>query len=283
MNNNPDHSKTDSSAEELPSTEHPASGRAGCGSAPAYEVHPQKKHEVREPRFSDYNTQSSALKQPGDGPGVIRSYISKGIFPFRVPVVPPEYGLPDRSPKGYTLEDYLKIPDDFRAELIDGVLFDMAAPSFWHQYLLTKLSSRFDAFITKNKGSCLPLISPCDVQLNCDDKTVVQPDFMVLCDRRKLKYPRVFGAPDLVVEILSPSDWAKDIHVKTVKYKNAGVREYWIVDPDHREAAVYCFDKDGEAVFYSFSDRIPVGIWDGDLTICFDDLIRENWEEAPVE
>ena len=111
----------------------------------------------------------------------------------------------DTENRLYTLEDYLRLPDDQRVELIDGVFYDMAAPTTIHQSIAGFLHKKFLDFVMANKGPCFPFISPVDVQLDCDDKTVVQPDVLVVCDRTKYKNGRVFGAPDLVIEVLSPS------------------------------------------------------------------------------
>ena len=80
---------------------------------------------------------------------------------------------------------------------------------------------------TGNK--CVPFVAPTDVQLDCDDKTMVQPDVLVVCDRSKITKERIVGAPDLVMEVISPSRVTVDIFIKVQKYKNAGVREYWLV------------------------------------------------------
>ena len=107
-----------------------------------------------------------------------------------------------------TLEDYLALPEGVRVELIDGVFYDMAAPSSPHTYVAADIREIFKAYIKANKGQCVPFAAPIDVQLDCDDKTVVQPDAMIICDRSKITKPRIVGAPDLVVEVLSPSNWS---------------------------------------------------------------------------
>ena len=132
----------------------------------------------------------------------------------------------------HTLEDYLSLPDDQRVEMIDGVFYDMAAPTTVHQSVAGFLFKKLLDFVMENKGPCFPFMSPVDVQLDCDDKTVVQPDVLVVCDRSKYRDCRVWGAPDLVVEVLSPSTRRKDMQLKMYKYAGAGVREYWMVDPE---------------------------------------------------
>ena len=181
----------------------------------------------------------------------------------------------------YTLEDYLRLPDDQRVELIDGVFYDMAAPTTIHQGVAGFLHKKFLDFVMENKGPCFPFISPVDVQLDCDDKTVVQPDILVVCDRTKYKNGRVFGAPDLVVEVLSPSTRRKDMQLKMYKYAGAGVREYWMVDPDKKLVVQYDLEHLGIPAIYNFQSVIPVLIWDGACTIDLremDETIGFLWE-----
>ena len=114
----------------------------------------------------------------------------------------------------YTVDDYLKWPEDDRIELIDGVIYDMAAPSFSHQIVLNYISTQISSQIYRKKGGCVPVCAPTDVQIDRDDRTVVQPDFMVICDKSKIDQKRVYGVPDFIVEILSPSSRRKDTFIK---------------------------------------------------------------------
>ena len=170
----------------------------------------------------------------------------------------------------YTLEDYLALPDDQRVELIDGVFYDMAAPYVVHQLIATQIGYQLLGFVEKHKGSCKPVLSPVDVQLDRDDKTVVQPDVMVLCNPELLiRSGRVFGAPDFVIEILSRSTRKKDMFLKLMKYSEAGVREYWIIDPDKLFIAVYDLENNEFPVYYSFADTVPVRIWEKKCSVDF--------------
>ena len=181
----------------------------------------------------------------------------------------------------YTLEDYLRLPDDQRVELIDGVFYDMAAPTTIHQSIAGFLHKKFLDFVMANKGPCFPFISPVDVQLDCDDKTVVQPDVLVVCDRTKYKNGRVFGAPDLVIEVLSPSTRRKDMQLKMYKYAGAGVREYWMVDPEKKLVVQYDLEHLGIPAVYNFQSLIPVLIWDSACRIDLgemDETIGFLWE-----
>ena len=175
----------------------------------------------------------------------------------------------------HTLDDYLALPDDVRVEMIDGVFYDMSSPSFMHQRISGLINTILENYVDSNGGPCIPMIAPADVQLDCDDKTIVEPDVFVVCDRDKITYPRVVGAPDLVVEILSPSSWFHDMVRKLKKYKKAGVREYWIVIPDKQKVLVYFFEKSPDPEEYSFEDEVPVNIWNGLCRVDFN-RIREK-------
>ena len=167
----------------------------------------------------------------------------------------------------YRLKDYLALPDEPRVELIDGCFYDMAAPHGLHQAVCGFLYARLLDFVTRNRGKCYPFISPFDVQLDADDKTVVQPDVFVICDRDKFQNGRIFGAPDLVIEVLSPSTRRKDMFLKLMKYQNAGVREYWIVDIKKQVIIQYDLQEEYSISVYGFEAEIPVLIWDGKCRI----------------
>ena len=170
----------------------------------------------------------------------------------------------------YTLEDYYAIPDERRVELIDGEIFDMAAPSALHQMILGELYMLFRQCANEHGHPCRVFLSPCDVRLDNDDKTMVQPDLFVLCREFDIQNRYIDGAPDLTVEILSDSTRSKDMLLKTWKYKNAGVKEYWIIDPKRQEVLVYDFE--GEELTpekYTFADQIPIRISGGKCSIDF--------------
>ncbi len=172
----------------------------------------------------------------------------------------------------YTVEDYYALPNDVRVELIDGYFFYMNAPMTRHQLFIGELFRAISNFIRENKGNCIPFMAPTDVQLDCDDRTMVQPDVFVLCDPKKLNEKNLFGNPDFVIEVLSPSTSRKDRYIKSKKYKDAGVREYWMVDPWKKNVVVYLFDIEGDdddISIYGFDKKVPVGIYDGRLEIDF--------------
>ena len=175
----------------------------------------------------------------------------------------------------YTLEDYYAIPDEIRVELIDGVIYDMSAPSSIHQDLVLELAVFLKKHIKDKKGKCKTYVSPIDVQLDCDDKTIVQPDVIVVCNRDIIIKRCVYGAPDFVVEILSPSTSKKDSTIKLKKYKAAGVREYWMVDPDKKKVVVFDWSKSEMPTVYGFDAKVPVGIFGGECEIDFAEIYQE--------
>ena len=170
---------------------------------------------------------------------------------------------------GYTLDDYYRFPEDVRVELIDGVIYDMTAPASVHQIIGGYIYSRLLQYVRDRGGACLPMIAPVDVQLDCDDKTMVEPDVVVVCDRDKIIDRCIYGAPDFIIEVLAKSTRKKDSVIKLNKYLNAGVREYWMIDPEKKKVIVYDFEHDEYPVVYGFDAKVPVGIWDGAMEIDF--------------
>ena len=161
----------------------------------------------------------------------------------------------------YTSEDYWKLPEDRRAELIDGQLYDMAPPEYLHQKLVMEISAAIHDYIRQNKGGCEVLPAPFAVNLTGNDKTWVEPDISVICDQNKLSKRGCEGAPDWIIEIVSPSTQARDYGIKLFKYRTAGVREYWIINPATRTVNVYDFEKEMGTAQYTFNDKIPVCIY----------------------
>lgn len=183
------------------------------------------------------------------------------------------YGV--RQQGEYTLEDYYSIPDERRVELIDGIIYDMAAPSFMHQRVMGRIHSILDNFILNKKGSCIPFCAPVDVQLDCDDKTMLQPDIGIVCDKDKIINRCIYGAPDFIVEIHSPSSIKYDSSIKLRKYKNAGVREYWMIDLDKKKVVVYDWRKSEIPTVYGFDVKVPVGIFNGECEVDFTEIYQQ--------
>ena len=183
--------------------------------------------------------------------------------------------LSEKKQGEYTLDDYYALPDERRVELIDGVIYDMSAPAIIHQKILGELFILFRECMDRHEGNCEVYLSPCDVRLDRDNRTMVQPDLLVVCEEYDIGAKAFDGAPDLTLEILSPSTRSKDMLLKLYKYANAGVQEYWIVDPDQQTVLVY--DLEHENYYpgkYSFEDRIPILISGGECSIDFSRIMR---------
>ena len=173
----------------------------------------------------------------------------------------------------YTSEDYWNLPEEERAELINGKFYDMAPPSRIHQKLVSKLTALFNQYITDHHGSCEVYPAPFAVNIDADNKDWVEPDISVICDPNKLTDRGCSGAPDLIFEIVSPASRKMDYSLKNMIYSQAGVREYWIVDPAKEKVVVYCYENDSDPCLYSFDADVPVGIYPG-LTIRIRDLLN---------
>ena len=177
----------------------------------------------------------------------------------------------------YTADDLDELRGDgVLGELIDGVFFNMASPPASHQLVLMELSAELHSYIKARGGACRVFTAPLDVYLEKNKKTVLQPDILVLCDRNLIRDDeKIWGAPDLVIEILSPSTRRRDMGPKYMKYEAFGVKEYWLVDLKHERVIVYPLAGDDIVNLYTFQDKIPVGIWDGDCVIDFAPIARE--------
>lgn len=209
------------------------------------------------------------------------TYDAATYFPMAGTALVREPGAAYAADRLYTVKDYLALPDDQRVELIDGVFYDMAAPTTIHQGIGGFIHKKFLDHVLDHQGPCYPFISPVDVQLDRDDKTMLQPDVLIVCDRGKYRHGRIFGAPDLIIEILSPSTRKKDMQIKLQKYGSAGVREYWMIDPKSKKVIQYDLEHLGIPAIYTFEDTVPVLIWGGACEIDFKELyaaISFLWE-----
>ncbi|MCI8314400.1 MAG: Uma2 family endonuclease [Lachnospiraceae bacterium] len=166
-----------------------------------------------------------------------------------------------RKFEAYTIDDIYSLPDGERAELIDGKIYYMAPPNTRHQRLVHFFDREIGNYIQSHEGECEVFPAPFAIFLNKDDKNYVEPDISVICDNDKITDKGCHGAPDWVIEIVSPSSKAMDYFTKLFKYKTAGVREYWIVDPMKQRVTVYLFEKES-VEDYPFGIDIPVGIYD---------------------
>ncbi len=170
----------------------------------------------------------------------------------------------------YIIDDIYALPDGERAELIDGQIYYMAPPTRKHQRIAGEIFAIIREYIRVNNSSCEVDIAPFAVFLNKDDMNYVEPDISVICDKSKLTDKGCSGAPDWIIEIVSPGSRRMDYFTKLFKYRTSGVREYWIVDPDRKRIAVYDFESE-DTQDYTFSESVKAGIYD-DLFINFSDI-----------
>jgi len=137
------------------------------------------------------------------------------------------------------------------------------------QYQVIFLS---DVYIKEKNGKCKVLFSPLDVQLDCDNKTMVQPDVMVVCKSDVITKKNIFGTPDFVIEVLSKSTRKKDMGIKLSKYIGAGVREYWIVDIENKRVIVYDIEHDIQVSVYTFENQVPVAVFNNECIVDFKEI-----------
>jgi len=181
-----------------------------------------------------------------------------------------------RQEKRYTYADYLTWNEDVRYELIDGVPYMLAAPGIAHQRISRRMLWQLENFLRDKP--CEVFDAPIDIRLNADedDDNVVEPDLIVVCDPSKLADGKAcIGAPDMVIEILSPSTSARDKVLKFNRYLQAGVPEYWIVNPEDKTVSANIL-KNGEYTVkaYGEQDTVPVHVLDG-CTIGLQDVFAE--------
>ncbi|MBQ2450806.1 MAG: Uma2 family endonuclease [Lachnospiraceae bacterium] len=167
----------------------------------------------------------------------------------------------------YTLEDIYALPDGKRAELLDGQIYNMAPPSRVHQEIVQFMTKNIGYHIDKKNGSCKVYPAPFAVFLTKDNSNYVEPDVSVICDKDKLDERGCNGAPDWIIEVISPSSKRMDRSIKLFKYRSAGVREYWMIDPNKNTVTVYFFEEDF-VEDYTLSDMVPAHIYE-DLEIDF--------------
>ena len=167
------------------------------------------------------------------------------------------------SDNSHSAEDYWNLPEGTRAELIEGELWDLASPSRIHQEIVLEVSVRLKNHIDAHGGSCKVYPAPFAVNLFADESTVVEPDVSVICDSEKLSDRGCEGAPDLVVEVVSPSNPEMDYISKLNLYREAGVREYWICDPQRERTLAYDFGTEAVMALYPFDELVPSSVLPG--------------------
>lgn len=182
----------------------------------------------------------------------------------------------EKNENRHTIEEIYALPDGKRAELINGVIYDMAPPSRIHQRIVTQISSFINQYIETAGGRCEVYVAPFAVFPGAGKKTedtgadmtnsgdtYVEPDISVICDPEKLSDRGCEGAPDWVIEVVSGSSIERDYFIKLMKYRETGVRSYWIVDPAKRVVRVYDFMNGDETRDYFFEEKIPAAIYPG--------------------
>ena len=179
--------------------------------------------------------------------------------------------MPSPEEKVYTIDDIYALPEGERAELIDGHIYYMAPPNREHQKILMELSARIFEYIRSHNGKCEVYAAPFAVYLDDTSNTYVEPDISVICNPDKMDDKGCNGAPDWIIEIVSPASKRMDYYTKLFKYRTAGVREYWIIDEIKNQIFVYNFEK-GDTEQYTLQDSVKAGIYE-DLVIDFGKLL----------
>ena len=187
----------------------------------------------------------------------------------------------------YSYADYLTWTDDTMREIIDGVVYAFSAPLLKHARATGNLFAKAWSHINRRKGKCEIFTAPFDVRLPVNGETdddkiynIVQPDICVICDPAKLDNRGCIGAPDLVVEVISPSTGKRDMNEKFSLYEKAGVGEYWVVYPNDDAVTVFLLKKDGKynnGTTYDIifgAKKIPVKTLKG-LFIDLEELFKE--------
>ena len=171
---------------------------------------------------------------------------------------------PSYMQRRYTYADYCKWEGPERWELIDGIPYLMASPSFAHQNILSNLFLQLGVFLRGKECKVIP--APFDVRLNAHtyDNTVVQPDILVVCDKSKFDKAGLIGVPDMAIEILSPSSVTHDTVKKHALYLKAGVKEFWIVDPETQTVVTHILSGGiYKRTVYTSPDCLPVHVLEG--------------------
>ncbi len=175
----------------------------------------------------------------------------------------------------YNVDEFYKLDVLEPCELINGYIVNMSpSPNIQHQKISGELFYIIKDYIKKNNGKCKVFEAPTDVKLS--DDTVVIPDIFVTCNPDNFDEQKYNGAPDWIIEIVSPNNSERDYKDKLLLYKSAGVKEYWIIDPTNGKVIVYLFSKPNIIEFYGFDDIIIVELYKNNrepLTICINQIV----------
>ena len=188
--------------------------------------------------------------------------------------------LPAQKENGYTYEDYLRFPDELRCEIIDGEIYDMTpAPTTDHQDVTGTIYHFIRNHLESRKLPCRVFVSPVDVILS--ERDIVQPDVVVVCDRGKIQRRGIFGAPDVVFEVLSPGTEVKDRKRKMELYALSGVKEYFLVNPDLEFVERHIVHEDGHKGIRVYHEKDVFMIDAVGLELTVQDLFPRYREEQP--
>lgn len=169
--------------------------------------------------------------------------------------------MPLLKEENYTIEDIYALPEGERAELIDGQIYYMAPSSRKHQDISGELYADIKSYIRSHGGNCKVYAAPFAVYLDEATNTYVEPDISVICNPNKLDDKGCTGAPDWIIEVVSPASRRMDYYTKLFKYRTAGVREYWIIDAAKNQVVVYDF-VNGDMAQYTLQDSVKAGIYE---------------------
>ena len=187
----------------------------------------------------------------------------------RVSEEPFVYGATVRQDTRVTTEDPVMRLGGRDRELIDGTIITCDMPGVAHQDMVERIGEQIRSYIKANGGTCKVYVAGLNVYLDEDEYTLVIPDVVVVCNQEKLKDKGLYGAPDWVIEVVSPSTREVDYHKKLYKYMSAGVREYWIVDMDREMVSVCTNGEPMQVTIYHFGEEIPVELYERKLIIQF--------------
>ena len=219
------------------------------------------------PRRSTVEALSAALSETRKNPG---SYITDDSQPLLLHDPAAAYASKDRL---YTIKDIEALPEDVRAELIDGKIYYMNPPVRIHQHIIVKMLVTISNYISDHNGSCEVYPSPFGVYLSGETgRDLLEPDLVVICNPDCLHDKGCMGAPDWVMEVISPSTKSRDYAIKLFKYRTAGVKEYWIVNPEKRIVSVYLFGEEEIVNIYGFDEVIPFSLFP-ELTVRLSDYV----------
>ena len=223
-------------------------------------LYPKGRYEHMDP-FEDYELRKMVVREPPE------AYQYSYIYGYDLDLT-----LNGKQQGEFTIDDLLSTPEGVRMELIDGYLYSMASPTSIHQAIVSRVYLQIATAIDEYGGECTIFGTPVDTRPDPgSNKDSFEPDLSIICDKSKLMNDKhiVIGAPDLVMEVLSPSTMARDRVQKYHKYMSAGVREYWIVDPFMHEIMVSMSGDEIRVRYYSFNDAVPVSIFEGKVSVDF--------------